>query len=73
MIRRGISKGGVSRLDDANLLLGASLLELGKQDEALAAFEAAKAAAPAGSPLGRIADLWIARTSRTETPAPAAG
>ena len=72
VIRRGIAKGGVTRLDDANLLLGASLLELGKQDEARAAFEAAKAAAPAGSPLGRIADLWIARTSRTGT-APAAG
>jgi len=72
VIRRGIAKGGVSRLDDANLLLGASLLELGKQDEARAAFEAAKAAAPAGSPLGRIADLWIARTSRSGT-APAAG
>ncbi len=73
VIRRGITKGGVSRLDDANLLLGASLLELGKQDEARAAFEAAKAAAPAGSPLGRIADLWIARASRTGAPAPAAG
>jgi hypothetical protein len=72
VIRRGIAKGGVERLDDANLLLGASLLELGKQDEARAAFEAAKAAAPAGSPLGRIADLWIARTSRSGT-APAAG
>ncbi len=72
VIRRGIAKGGVARLDDANLLLGASLLELGKQDEARAAFEAAKAAAPAGNPLGRIADLWLARTSRSGT-APAAG
>ena len=52
VIRRGIAKGGVARLDDANLLLGAALVELGKQDEARAAFEAAKAAAPAGSPLG---------------------
>ena len=73
VIRRGITKGGVARLDEANLLLGASLLELGKQEEARAAFEAAKAAAPAGSPLGRIADLWIARASRTGAPAPAAG
>lgn len=71
-IRRGIAKGGVARLDDANLLLGAALLELGKRDEARAAFEAAKAAAPAGSYLGRIADLWIARVARTDT-APAAG
>ena len=74
-IRRGIGKGGVERLDDANLLLGAALLELGKRDEARSAFEAAKAAAPAGSYLGRIADLWIARVARPETApaAPAAG
>ncbi|HEX9706398.1 MAG TPA: hypothetical protein VGA24_02070 [Steroidobacteraceae bacterium] len=70
--RRGIAKGGVARLDDANLLLGAALLELGRRDEARAAFEAAAAAAPGGSPLARIAALWIARTNRTET-APAAG
>jgi tetratricopeptide (TPR) repeat protein len=72
VIRRGIAKGGVTRLDDANLLLGAALLELGKQDEARAAFEAAKAAAPAGSHLGRIADLWLARVARGGS-APAAG
>jgi hypothetical protein len=71
-IKRGIAKGGVARLDDANLLLGASLLELGNAEEARAAFEAAKAAAPAGSPLGRIADLWLARAARSGT-APAAG
>jgi tetratricopeptide (TPR) repeat protein len=71
-IRRGIAKGSVTRLDDANLLLGAALLELGKKDEARAAFEAAKAAAPAGSHLGRIADLWLARIARGDT-APAAG
>ena len=72
VIRRGIAKGGVTRLDDANLLLGAALIELGKQDEARAAFEAAKAAAPAGSHLGRIAELWLARLGRGGT-APAAG
>ncbi len=72
VIRRGIAKGGVTRLDDANLLLGAALVELGKQDEARAAFEAAKAAAPAGGHLGRIADLWLARLARSGT-APAAG
>jgi hypothetical protein len=71
-IRRGIAKGGVTRLDDANLLLGAALVELGKKDEARAAFEAAKAAAPAGSHLGRIADLWLARVARGDM-APAAG
>jgi hypothetical protein len=72
VIKRGIAKGGVARLDDANLLLGAALFELGKKDEARAAFEAAKAAAAPGSLLGRIAGLWIARTARTDT-APAAG
>jgi hypothetical protein len=72
LIRRGIAKGGVARLDDANLLLGAALIEIGRQDEARAAFEAAKAAAPAGSHLGRIADLWLARLARGGT-APAAG
>jgi hypothetical protein len=71
-IRRGIEKGGVARLDDANLLLGASLLELNKPDEARAAFEAAKSAAPPGSPLARIADLWLARAARGGS-APAAG
>ncbi len=72
LIRRGIAKGGVARLDDANLLLGAALVELGKKDEARAAFEAAKAATPAGSYLGRIADLWLARIAR-DGAAPAAG
>ncbi len=70
--RRGIAKGGVARLDDANMLLGASLLELDRGDEARAAFEAAAAAAPDGSAMARIAGLWIALTSRTEM-APAAG
>jgi tetratricopeptide (TPR) repeat protein len=71
VIKRGIAKGGVARLDDANLLLGASLLELGKTDEAKAAFEAAKAAAAPGSPLGHIADLWIARVARGGSAPPA--
>jgi hypothetical protein len=70
-IKRGIGKGGVTRLDDANLLLGASLLEAGKADEARAAFQAAKSAAAAGSPLGQIADLWLARVSRGSSAPPA--
>lgn len=70
--RRGIGKGGVARLDDANLLLGASLMELGQREEARAAFEAARAAAPAGSQMVRIANLWLARLARPE-PAPAGG
>lgn len=70
--RRGIGKGGVARIDDANLLLGASLVELGRRDEARAAFEAARAAAPAGSHMARIAGLWLVRLMRAE-PAPAGG
>jgi hypothetical protein len=72
VIKRGIAKGGVTQLDDANLLLGASLLELGKSEEAKAAFEAAKAALAPGSLLGQIADLWLARVARGGS-APAAG
>jgi hypothetical protein len=72
LVKRGIAKGGVARLDDANLLLGAALVELGKTDEARAAFEAAKSATPEGSHLGRIANLWLARMSRGVS-APAAG
>ncbi|MGH8198577.1 MAG: tetratricopeptide repeat protein [Steroidobacteraceae bacterium] len=75
-VSRGIAKGGVARLDDANLLLGASLLELGRRDEARAAFVAAATAAAEGSPMKRIAGLWVARVTRSETPtepAPAAG
>lgn len=64
--RRGIAKGGVARLDDANLLLGAALTELGRRDEARAAFEAARAAAPAGSYTARIAGLWLARLMRAD-------
>jgi hypothetical protein len=68
LTRSGIEKGGVERLDDANLLLGASLMELGRRDEARTAFEAASAAAQEGSPMKRIAQLWLARAARAETP-----
>jgi tetratricopeptide (TPR) repeat protein len=72
--RKGIAKGGVQRLDDANLLLGAALVELGRTDEARAAFDAAVAAAPAGSLTARIAKLWLARVERpAAAPAPATG
>ncbi|MFZ2507345.1 MAG: hypothetical protein WAW79_02565 [Steroidobacteraceae bacterium] len=64
MIRLGIGKGGVARLDDANMLLGASLVELGRSDEARAAFEAARAAAGANAHMTRIAGLWLYRLGR---------
>lgn len=81
LTKSGIAKGGVERVDDANLLLGASLMELGRRDEARSAFEAASAAAPEGSPMKRIAELWLARAARAEMstvetptePAPTAG
>ena len=63
-VRRGITKGGVARLDDANLLLGAALLELGKRDEARAAFEGCESRCTGReSPRTGIAGLWLARTS----------
>lgn len=74
MTKKGIAKGGVERLDDANLLLGAALVELGRSDEARAAFDAAAAAAPAGGLMARIAKLWLARVARpAAAPAPATG
>lgn len=71
MVQKGIAKGGVARLDDANLLLGAALMELGRRDEARAAFEAAAAAAPGGH-LARIAKLWLTRAARKDA-APVGG
>ena len=71
IVQKGIAKGGVARLDDANLLLGAALMELGRRDEAKAAFEAAAAATPRGQ-LARIARLWLARVARKD-PAPVGG
>ena len=72
MIRLGITKGGVTRLDDANLLLGAALMELGQRDEAKAAFEAAATSAGANVYMARIASLWMALAARQDA-APAGG
>jgi len=72
MVRLGITKGGVARLDDANLLLGAALMELDRRDEARAAFEAAAGAAGANAYMVRIAGLWLALAGRQDA-APAGG
>lgn len=72
LVQQGIAKGGVTRLDDANLLLGAALLATGRRDEARAAFEAAAAAATDPN-VARVARLWLARALREEAPAPAGG
>lgn len=66
LVRLGIAKGGVTRLDDANLLLGAALVELGRNDEAKTAFESAAAAAGANAYMKRIAGLWLARVGRPQ-------
>lgn len=63
-IRRGLEKGGVKRVDDAQLTLGAALLELGRYDEARAAFAKAAEAAGAGSWMARVAGLWDAYAQR---------
>lgn len=63
-IRRGLEKGGVKRVDDAQLTLGAALAELGRFDEARAAFAKAAEAAGAGSWMARMAGLWEAYAQR---------
>lgn len=70
MVRRGLEKGGVGRLDDANLLLGAALMELGRRDEAKAAFQSAATVAGANRYLARIAGLWLVRAARQDAAAP---
>jgi len=72
LVRLGIAKGGVARIDDANLLLGAALMELDRRDEAKAAFEAAAAAAGVNVYMTRIAGLWLALAGR-KLEAPAGG
>lgn len=67
-IRRGLAKGGVKRVDDANMLLGAALLQLNRREEAKAAFAAAAGAAGAGSHMAGVAGLWTAIADRQGTP-----
>ena len=58
-IKRGLTAeraGDVKRLDDANMVLGISLVRLGKFDEATAAFAAAKADAR----MKKAAEAWTA-------------
>jgi len=67
-VQRGLAKGGVKRLDDANILLGASLVQLGKHEEARAAFSAA-AAASTDPFMKRLAGLWGALAERRQSAA----
>ncbi len=62
-VKRGLAKGGVKRVDDANLLLGAALVEKGLYGEAGQAFAAAAAAAT-DPYMKRVAGLWTAFVGR---------
>lgn len=62
-VKRGLGKGGVKRVDDGNLLLGAALVELGRYEEAKQAF-AAGAAASSDALMKRAAGLWTAYADR---------
>jgi tetratricopeptide (TPR) repeat protein len=61
-IQRGLGKGGVQRVDDANMLLGACFVELGKYAEAKNAFAAAGASSNVY--MKHIAGLWMALADR---------
>jgi Tfp pilus assembly protein PilF len=52
-IQKGLAKGGVADVDDANMLAGIALSRAGKSAEALAAFDAVKDAK-----LAEVARLW---------------
>ncbi len=65
-IQKGLAKGGVSDVDDANMLMGIAQSRSGKSTEALAAFDAVKDAK-----LGEVARLWKLHVETLATPAPA--
>jgi outer membrane protein assembly factor BamD (BamD/ComL family) len=68
-IQKGIAKGGVTDVDDANLLMGIAHSRQGKLAEARAAFDAVKAPA-----LAEVAALWKLKLETAAAPAaPAAG
>jgi outer membrane protein assembly factor BamD (BamD/ComL family) len=66
-IQKGIAKGGVTDVDDANLLAGIASSRLGKLPEARAALDAVKAPA-----LTEVAGLWKLKLDTAAAPAPAA-
>ena len=59
-LQSGIAKGGVKRLDQAQIVLGYALLKLNRREESQAAF----ASVDANSQLGTIAQLWKAYTAQ---------
>jgi predicted Zn-dependent protease len=66
-IQKGLAKGGVTELDDANALLGVALVRTDKLAEARAAFEAVK-----GAKYADVARLWSLYIDGKTTPAVAA-
>jgi ATP phosphoribosyltransferase regulatory subunit HisZ len=54
----------VKRIDDAHLLLGSTLVEMGRYDDAKAAFGRAAEAAGKGAYMARLAVLWSAYVDR---------
>jgi len=64
LVEKGLAKGGVKRVDDAQMLLGASLVELGRFADAKAAFGRAAEAAGQGAYMSRLAALWSAYVDR---------
>jgi tetratricopeptide (TPR) repeat protein len=57
-IQRGIAKGSLRNADEAQILLGISLLRLGRKDDAATAFKATKGT---DARLGELARLWALR------------
>jgi hypothetical protein len=66
-IQKGLAKGGVTDLDDANALLGVALVRADKLADARPAFEAVK-----GAKYAEIARLWLLYVDTKTNPAPAA-
>lgn len=61
-LERGLKKGGVKKVDQAQIALGISYLRSGQADKARAAFKQV----PAESELGRIASLWSLHASNAK-------
>jgi tetratricopeptide (TPR) repeat protein len=57
-LQRGIKKGGVTDMDEAQVLLGIALLKKGQKDQARQAFNAVKD----GSKWNDLSDLWVLRS-----------
>ncbi len=66
-IRKGLAKGGVADVDDANALLGIAGVRAGKGKESFAAFDAVKDAK-----LAEVSRLWKLYVETSTSPAPAA-